>query len=217
MYQTSMPDLSDLNPLFVGLKALDATRRLAFGVCLFERAIPAFFQFQVDSGWPGGGVLRAALAQAWTALETGVAPSPYVSVEMCEAVLPDSEDHTSAFTSAAIDTVSIACCVLTFIETGDVQQLVEAVEARRDTIDLFIQNRGLHSADQNFEATISAHPLMQAELEFLHEDLAFLKATQGSQVWRATLEYVGANRWPRPHQLLEGGTTIGKVVLEGFH
>jgi uncharacterized protein YjaG (DUF416 family) len=192
----------DLNPLFAELKALDAVRRLAFGVCLIERALPAFFQFQLDTGFPGGGVLRAALAQAWTALETGTASPSYVTVEMCEAVLPDSEDHTSAFTSAAIDTVSIACCVLTFMETGDVHQLVEAIEARRDTIDLFIQNYDLDPADPNFEAAITAHPLMQAELKFLHDDLAFLKATRSADVWQATLDHVRANSWPR---LLQGG------------
>lgn len=198
-----MPHSFDLNPLFAELKALDAPRRLAFGVCLFERALPAFFQFQSDTGCPGGGVLRAALAQAWTALETGTTPPSFVSVDACEAVLPDSEDHTSAFTSAAIDTVSIACCVLTFIEDGDMQHLVEAVEARRDTIDLFVQNHfNLDPADPNFEATITAHPLMQEELDFLHEDVAFLKSTQGSLVWRATLDHVSANRWPR---LLQSG------------
>jgi uncharacterized protein YjaG (DUF416 family) len=193
-----MPYSFDLNPLLSDLKALDATRRLAFGVCLFERALPAFFQFQSDTGCPGGGVLRAALAQAWAALELGSTDPSFVSVSACEAALPDSEDHTSSFTSAAIDTVNIACCVLAFIQDQDVQQLVEAVEARRDTMDLFVQRSlDLDPADPNFEATITANPLMQEELGFLHDDLAFLQSTQGSAVWRATLDHVRAAPWPR--------------------
>ena len=30
------------------LQHLDDDRRLAFGVCLFERSLPGFFQFQVS-------------------------------------------------------------------------------------------------------------------------------------------------------------------------
>ncbi|KRE90871.1 hypothetical protein ASG87_01660 [Frateuria sp. Soil773] len=188
----------DLNPLLADLKALDPTRQLAFGVCVLERALPAFFQFQSDTGCLGGGVLRAALAQAWAALEQGAAPPAFVSVAACETVLPDSEDHASPFASAAIDTVNIACCVLAFLEDQDVQQLVEAVEARRDTLDLFVQRTlDLDPADRNFEATIAAHPLMQKELGFLHDDLAFLQATKGPAVWRATLDHVRAAPWPR--------------------
>ncbi len=45
------------------IEELGGAKRFAFGVFLLERALPGFFQFQIDSGYLGGGELRAALAQ----------------------------------------------------------------------------------------------------------------------------------------------------------
>jgi Uncharacterized protein conserved in bacteria len=164
------------------LEALDDTRRLAFGVFLLERALPGYLQFQVDSGSLGGAKLRAALAQCWSALEAGSRQvDPFISVETCEKILPDSEDHTSAYTSAAIDAVNIACCLLTYLDSGDVSNLMEAVEARWDTLYLFILNgTDIDPSVAGLQEDITRHPLMQEELSFLHNDIAFLQTISGT-------------------------------------
>jgi uncharacterized protein YjaG (DUF416 family) len=168
----------DANFIFSSLLELDRARCIAFGICLFERALPGFFQFQIDTGHPGGGELRAALAQCWRVLEQGVfSDVPFTTTGTCEQLIPDSEKHTSAYTSAAIDAVNIACDLLTFLERDELKLLMDAVESRRDTIDLFIQNSGnLTNSDIGLEKEIAVHPLMQEELCFVYEDLTFLKA-----------------------------------------
>lgn len=169
------------DPAFIGrsLKGLDESRRVAFGIFLLERALPAFFQFQIDTGCTGGGELRAALAQCWHALEHGSLPNdPFITVMTCESLMPDSEDYTSIYTSSAIDAVNIACSLLSYFERKELRLLMEAVESRIDTIDLFIQNSDfINDKDTERETAIISHPLMQEELCFMYDDIAFLSAT----------------------------------------
>lgn len=160
------------------LIALDDQRRVAFGIMMLERAAAGYFQFQIETGSQGGAQLRAANAEAWSALERGAEQRcRFISVDECAEAAPDSEDYTSPYTSAAIDAVAIACCVLEFLNTSDVSKLVEAAESRRDTVYLFLINEaGIDPAAAGFEEVVERHPLVQAELKALDEDIAFLRA-----------------------------------------
>lgn len=183
-----------------GLKGLDDVRRLAFGVCVLERAISAFFQFQIDTGSAGGGEVRAALAQCWSALEKGFQSPAFVSIEACGKTMPDSENYSSHYTSAAIDAVNIACCLLEFITQPDPNKIIEVVQSRRDTFDIYIQNvTDMDASDVSFEDQLDAHPLMQEELGFLHDDLAFFQAMYGpaTRVWIETLDRVTTRDYRR--------------------
>ncbi|HEV2681743.1 MAG TPA: DUF416 family protein [Rhodanobacter sp.] len=164
------------------LQMLDKTKSIAFGILALERALPNYFEFQIESGSLGGAELRAASAQCWAALE--LAPhsgSTFVTVEACEEFLPDPDDHnTSAYTSAALDAVNIACCLLTYLDSGDVPTLMEIVEARWDTLYLFIGNgMEIQPSAPGFQEEILHHPLMQEELSFVYEDIDFLHALPG--------------------------------------
>lgn len=189
-----MNNSPDLPTILSGLERLDDTERLAFGVCLFERALSGYLQFQSETNSVGGGELRAALAHCWATLEIGVAPkNPFVTVAECEKVMPDSEAHISAYTSAAIDAVNIACNLLLYSVKRDLELLVEAVQSRRDTFDLFIQNAlGLDPLGEGFEEKVATHPLMKEEMGFLHDDIRFLQESQmrGSTTFVSILDRV---------------------------
>lgn len=166
----------DLPAIHTDLEGLDEVGRIAFGTFLLERALPNFFQFQLDTGSAGGAVLRAVSAQCWAALEASTRDATkYTSVEACETTLPDSEDHASRYTSAAIDAANIACCLLEYLEGGKVTSLMEAVQARWDTLYVFI----LNATDIGDEEVLH-HPLMQEELRCMHDDIAFLRSMSGS-------------------------------------
>jgi uncharacterized protein YjaG (DUF416 family) len=173
---------------------LNDVKRLAFGIFLFERALPEFLKFQVDSLCSGGGILRAALARCWYVVEVGSgAPDVFVTREACEALMPDSEGESSLHTSSAIDAVNICCNLLCYLEDGDIEHLVEAAEARRDTADLLIQlTEKLDPNDDELESKILHNPLMQEELRAQHEDIEFLKtlADERSVVFAASLRRV---------------------------
>jgi uncharacterized protein YjaG (DUF416 family) len=172
-----MNQLSEVDQLSAGIRALDRAKALAFGVCLLERAMPAFFQFQSDTGWKGGGVMRAALAQCWSILE-GSSPDTvnFVSVPQCERVTPDSEGpFESDYTSASIDAVDIACNLLLYIESGDIDLILNSVTAQFDTIELFVQN--YESVNRLSGAAIDtrrAQRILEEEHDFMRADLEFL-------------------------------------------
>jgi uncharacterized protein YjaG (DUF416 family) len=167
-----MSELSEIDQLSAGIRELGDAKALAFGICLLERAMPAFFQFQCDTGWVGGGVMRAAVAQCWAVLEGGPAEAvKFVSVADCERAMPDSEGrHDSDYTSAAIDAVDIACNLLGFVESGDIELIVNSVTAQTDTIDLFVQ-----------QSDGSAHSLLNDELDLMQADLNFLRVIDGGE------------------------------------
>jgi uncharacterized protein YjaG (DUF416 family) len=162
-----MSELSEIEQLSAGVRTLGGAKALAFGICLLERAVPAFFQFQCDTGWVGGGVMRAALARCWAVLEGSPADvAKFVSIAECERAMPDSEGrHASDYTSAAIDAVDIACNVLGFIENGDIELIVDSVTAQTDTIDLFVR-----------QSDGSADSLLEEELDLMRGDLKFINA-----------------------------------------
>ena len=88
----------DLSAIKECLQKFDDVRQIAFGVFLLERALPGYFQFQLDAGSFGGAALRAASVQCWAALECGERQgAKFISVDECERSMPDSEDHTSPY------------------------------------------------------------------------------------------------------------------------
>jgi uncharacterized protein YjaG (DUF416 family) len=179
-----MSELSDIGRLSAGIRKLDATKALAFGICLLERAMPAFFQFQCDTGWAWGGVMRAAVAQCWAALEKRPGGAPdFVSVSECERAMPDSEGrYASDYTSAAIDAVDIACNLLTYVGNGEIDLIVSSLTARTDSIELFIQNHeAAHDSDGNAEGGRFAHSILEEELDFMKADLEFISAVDGDE------------------------------------
>lgn len=149
--------------------------QLAFGLCLFERSLPGYFVFQQETGWLGGGDLRAVLARCWSVVEGDANTEKWrhlANVQDYERWMPDSEDFVSRYTSAAIDTAHIACCLLEYLETRDSKCMAEAAVARRDTVYLHIQNStpGVLDDDAQQPAAFD-HPLMVEELSFMSGDL----------------------------------------------
>lgn len=159
------------------VRELNCRKALAFNICLLERALPAYFRFQCDSSSYGGGVLRAALAQGWAALESPSGDvSPFVSVGDCERLLPDSEDpYPSDYTSAAIDAIDIACNLLVYLQDKNVKLVVDSIISRVDSIDLYVSNRrNATGMRAGYRVDAMAHPLMLEEFNFMAEDIAFL-------------------------------------------
>lgn len=185
----------DPSAIRVRLEKLSRIKKLAFGIFLLERALPNYLKFQIDVGVAGGGQLRAALAQCWTALESGFEHhASFVTVAACGAYMPDTEiPYSSLYTSAALDAVNMTCSLLTFIDGDNVSDLMEMVAARYDTLYLFIcQNIDANNTSTS-DQVVLLHPLTQQELSFIYGDLDFLEALQNERVgtlFAASLERV---------------------------
>jgi uncharacterized protein YjaG (DUF416 family) len=162
--------------------------RLAFAALLLDRAIPNFFRFEYETGAPGGAVLRGAQAKVWALVEGSAATSIFKNLnsKACEAYAPDSERFESLYTSSALDAVSIACNVLDYILSEEIELLVDSASARRDSVDMYLQlSESVDSSAPDFEAQVVSHPLMQEELGFQDADLQFLEHCQRTKapIW----------------------------------
>ncbi|UPG90496.1 YjaG family protein [Luteibacter aegosomaticola] len=151
------------------LELLDRGRQIAFGIFMLERAMPLLMQFQKEVGWTGGGgLVRAALAQVWAALEADDDRYlRFLTEDHCDRALPDSEDF-GPYVSAAIDTVDMACNLLAFLESGDTAGLVECVERRQDTVWMMLPDE--------FIGSEVSHPFVTEEVAFLESDLSALQS-----------------------------------------
>lgn len=161
------------------LKGCTYAEQLAFGICVLERSVPDYFAFQEETGQAGGGALREALAYAWSALK-GSENVDRRSIEKtlyrCEQWIPDSEDHASALTSSAINTMASACSMLEHVLSRSPRAILDMTSVRYDTVDLFVQNNsfpGVPKAQQVMEP--AHHPLLQRELQMMVDDLQCIK------------------------------------------
>ena len=174
------------------LDALPSWACLAFGALLLERALPNFLRFEAETGASGGGMLRGAQAKVWDLLEGNDAASfRGITAKSCEVFAPDTEQHSSLYTSPALDAVSIACNLLDYADSPRTDLLVDSASLRRDTIYLFVQKAlRLAPSAPDLEMRLLAHPLMQEELGFQQADLELLRrlAPDGRQSWPAVLE-----------------------------
>jgi len=158
---------AQIKSLADALDHLSPLHQFIFGLCVFERAVPLFFEFAAESGHHGAGEVLAALASCWRYLEAEVDSKPgFVSVNECEKVAPDSEDYGAVHTPAAMDAVNIACNLLEFIQKPEKRLIEATLNAQIDIIDLFTQRL-------RFSGGISEdHPLMSGESSFMSEEIA---------------------------------------------
>ena len=156
------------------IAALETHQRLAFGAACCERSLPNYLAFSKEVGWGSMAPLRKALEITWLACEGMHPPDELVREVLvgCEAVIPESEDFESLYTSSALDAAVSVCGLLDFLLTGDSDHVVSAARHSTDSIDLIVQERAsMDPQDPDLEYKILVHPLMQQELRRQQRDL----------------------------------------------
>ena len=142
---------------------------------------------------PGGAIIRAALAQCWSSLELGLPNrSLLVSAEQCEDAMPDSEDFSSPYVSAAIDAATIAACCMEFLAEPKDGLIEQAFRARFDTFDLFLQaTSDLDMVGSDYEQGFLSHAIVMEEVEFIRGDMQLAaSASEGTDLLARTLAHV---------------------------
>ncbi|OYU52490.1 MAG: hypothetical protein CFE27_07205 [Alphaproteobacteria bacterium PA1] len=159
------------------LSKLPPRHGLTFGVWLLERMLPNFVKFSAETQSEGVSILDEVVTYAWSVIETGDKdPLRAPPVALCETIAPDTENFESIYTSSALDAAVAACNLLIFIETSNVDLVVEMAGLARDSVDLFIQFSGyVETNGRDLEDKVRNHPLMQLELSRQETDLAHLE------------------------------------------
>lgn len=144
----------------------DVWQVVAFMAACAERMLPNYVRFAEESGFGNPNVLRDAIDAAWRWLQSDAAePNLEVLKQRCEDITPDTADHASAYTSAALDASVAATLLIEALQTGNKQLALDVSSLARDTVDLWVQD--LHALDpqeSDFEDRIRCDPLMQSEL-----------------------------------------------------
>jgi uncharacterized protein YjaG (DUF416 family) len=188
----------DYNTLRARLERLDERRQLAFGTVCCERLLPNYEAFSRDAGWGDVAPVRHALDRIWDYLggATLAAKDADMALETCEAVVPDAEDHTSLYVTAAQDACFAVCALYDFILDPKSDHIADVTRFATDSVDLYVQEiEQMHPDDPQLEQKIAEHQLMQRELAQQERDLnAVSTAPSLDAAFLAALHH----SWPHP-------------------
>ncbi|HXH93129.1 MAG TPA: DUF416 family protein [Thermoanaerobaculia bacterium] len=158
----------DAERLQIVLESLSPHHRIAFGATCCERLLPNYAAFAKDTGWGDPSVMRDALAYIWMTIGKGTANDAEIArtIANCEALIPDTEEFSSAYTSAAVDAGTAIVETLKALLDPTARHIVDVASFCRDTVHMFIQERDAldFGADSSFDAKIADDPLMRSEL-----------------------------------------------------
>lgn len=173
-----MREYYNADELRTQLATLPHLARVAFGLLLFERALPGYYKYLTESGFRDRNRLREVGAEIWRGLEIG--EDSFVIPDSDWDEIIETEGSVSFYTTSALDAVNIAYEIVSYLGDKDIGHILNCVSLRIDTVDVYIQNKTpLNGGDENIDSLVFEHKLMQQELESQHADLQAL-ANAGS-------------------------------------
>jgi uncharacterized protein len=172
----------------VGLKeelsSLPPGHRVAFAAACCERLIPNYFAFHQMEDWGQPAFLRSTLDQIWFGLmgkaTLGAAQLSELK-QSCMAIVPDTEDFSSLFVSAAGDAVASIIYTLDCYLTGDIERASLVGRLTIETLYQYLHivnypDVGYHTSDSSVEEWLGQAPLISAEEAKQQEDIKLLKS-----------------------------------------
>jgi uncharacterized protein YjaG (DUF416 family) len=154
------------------LKQLQPHQQVAVGTACCERMLPAYVKFIDEENWGSIEPLRESLDIAWAMVEgTDSEDDLQRLLRRCEGCTPESEDHSSLYTSAAQDAVFAVCALVEYMQDRQANRIVDTLRFGTDSIDLIVQEKeAMDPRDPEREHKILKHVLMQQELKRQRRD-----------------------------------------------
>jgi uncharacterized protein YjaG (DUF416 family) len=159
---TELPDL--LTPLV-------RWKRVSFLASCCERLYGNYLQFNEDTGWGEPLVLCQGICRLWNNVGAVDTDNLQNIRNAIEAVTPDTEDFSSAYTSAALDAAAGLLESLAYCVDDELSHCVQVACLCRDSIYMFVQQRGDLDHSNVDELRIYADPLMLSELRAQQSDI----------------------------------------------
>jgi len=162
----------DERALSTSLRGLTAWRQIVFMAMCCERMLPHYRLFSEEAQFGDVLILQNGIDEVWRWVLTGDTDKAASMVEACERQAPNTEEHKSKYTSAALDCASAVATTLEAIAGSTEPRAMDTAELARDTVDLYVQQEtNVEPNALGFEEAIRCHPLMQRELRRQREDL----------------------------------------------
>jgi uncharacterized protein len=163
------------------LEALPVSHRIAFGASCCERLLPNYRAFSLQEAWGNFDLLRYSLDVIWSLLKGSQIDVREIEmlIQQCKEVIPDTENFSSNYTSAALDASASVVETLNSCITGSAENIADVGEMARDTIYLYLASRdasdlSIAQPDNTDEKKISRDPLMIEELNKQNQDIEAL-------------------------------------------
>lgn len=167
----------DTEKLDSALRSLPDWKRVAFMALCCERMLPNFRKFALEAGVADEQPLVAGLSAIWRWIEDKSLPSDLgILLHACDSQAPVTEEHSSLFTSAALDCANAIAVTLEALAEPTVQRAIEVAGLARDSTDMFAQQTGnLDSVAPGFESMVLASAVVQRELTLQRRCLDYLQ------------------------------------------
>jgi uncharacterized protein len=159
---TELPDL--LTPLI-------RWKRVLFLASCCERLYGNYLQFNEDTDWGDPLVLCQGIRRLWNNVDAVDTENIKNIRNAIEAVTPDTEDFSSAYTSAALDAATGLLESLAYCVDGELSHCVQVACLCHDSIYMFVQQRDDLDYSNVDELRIYADPLMLSELRAQQSDI----------------------------------------------
>lgn len=167
--------------LKIELSNLSYLHQIVFAASCCERLLPNYLEFEKDEKWGDFKLLRSSLNSIWEMVKNKTIDVKEAKelAEKCVSVIPDSENFSSQFTSAAIDAGTCVYETLMFCVDRSIQRILDVSTLSLDTVDMYLQDLlKIDYSERDFEKKINEHPLMLQEKETQLNDIRTLKESK---------------------------------------
>jgi uncharacterized protein len=160
------------------LTGIDKDLQLAFAASCAERILPNYEKFCEVTNWGDLSPLRDSLDLIWEACMGKILSLHDIetAMKLCEAVIPDSNDFKSFYSTLAQDAVFSIWNLMDYLKDGNIDSLISGARYTTDSIDLYVQEiENITITDPQREDKILHHPMMQQELARQQRNLRIVR------------------------------------------
>jgi uncharacterized protein len=156
--------------------------KVLFAVLICERLYPNYVVFQKINNWGNPDVLQEGIALIRQYLiKEDLFESDEINsvIEQVDQITPNTEDFSGITTSFALDACTSVLSTLNFILDKDTEHIADVATYARDTVDMYIQEKGdLDANDPTIETRIEFDSFMIKEKNRQRELLKKLAAIE---------------------------------------
>ncbi len=157
---------------FQQVRELNLWQGVAFSVTMIERMYPNYQLFCEVTEHQGAEQFRKTLNTLWTWLGASKSKVNFaVQLEKIESETPDASEYDNFGVYPAIDTAISMACLINLIQGEDDTGAVIVSKLSQGSVEAFIE---ASSAEPMSKDEVKDHPLMQWEIAFQQELVAFI-------------------------------------------
>jgi len=171
-----------------------------FAASCCEQLLPYYRAFMEETGWGDAEALRDALDIVWSVPDRAFDESTVNrAITRCESVVPDTEDFSSSYTSAAMEAGNTIAMALEFCLSGDIRLVADIATSTIDSIGMIEESGEIRVVPPPYDSD-GPGSLATAEMSRQRAALDYLSTVERFD--RTVVEHLlGATDGPRQNDV----------------